>query len=37
MTTIFTWYNGNSKVYTKKLDLAEAAVDNGITVEIMIY
>ena len=37
MDTIFTWYNGNCKVFTKKLDLAIAAIDNGITVEIMIY
>ena len=37
MSTIFTWYNENSKVFTKKLDLAIAAMDNGITVEIMIY
>lgn len=37
MNTIFTWYHGNSKVFTKKLDLAIAAMDNGITVEIKIY
>ena len=34
MTMILTWTKGNTRTYTKNLDLAEVALKNGFIVRI---
>jgi len=35
MAMVFSWTNGNSIVYTKKLDLVEVAIKNGFIVNVI--
>jgi hypothetical protein len=35
MAVIFSWDNGNTRTYTRRLDLAEVAIKNGLIVKIV--